>query len=174
MNYSKVMQCSILSCGIAVAILAPRALVAKDGVSGKAKNDDQCAERINANGQLVVEGRKRAKFHVDTIQSAKKNAGRLDFNDKNQGIRIRSRNLMMYEVVDTETRRLTFDLGSTETNLNTAVVTLRDLGRKGRDDFFEIAAGDYLASGNLRGGQVRLRSKHCDDSAAVVPEVPLE
>jgi hypothetical protein len=170
MNYSKAMQFSILSCCIAAAIIVPRALVAKDGAPGETGDQDECAERINANGQLVVEGRKRAKFHIDTIQSANKNSGRLDFNDKNQGIRIRSRNLTMYEVVDTETRRLTFDLGGTETNLNTAVVTVRDLGRKGRNDFFEIAAGDYLASGNLRGGQVRLRSRHCDDAPAPVPE----
>ena len=39
-------------------------------------------------------------------------------------------------------------------------------GRKGRDDFFEISSGDYLASGNLRGGQVRLRRSGCDDAPA--------
>lgn len=128
--------------------------------------DRGCRDDIRGNGNIVVgEGRKRAQFNVSGGQQGETNAavGRLDFRDKSSGIRLRSRNLTNYEIVDAETRTLTFDLGSDGTNgTSTAVVTLRDLGRKGRNDFFEISSGDYLASGNLRGGQIRLQRRGCD------------
>ena len=123
-----------------------------------------CRDDMRGNGNLIVgEGRQRAQFNVSGGQKGETISGRLDFRDKSSGIRLRSRNLTAYEEVDAETRRLTFDLGSDGTNgTSTAIVTLRDLGKKGRNDFFEISSGDYLASGNLRGGQIRLQRRGCD------------
>jgi len=121
-----------------------------------ANGADNCRETIRGDGNVLVgEGRQRAQFHVLGTELDGTVSGRLDFRDRHSGIRLRSRNLTAYEVVDAETRRLTFDLGDSAT----AIVTLRDLGRRGRNDFFEISSGDYLASGNLRGGQVRLRHR---------------
>jgi hypothetical protein len=128
-----------------------------------------CRDTIRGDGNVLVgEGRQRAQFHVSGAEQNEVISGKLDFRDRESGIRLRSRNLTAYETVDAETRRLTFDLGSDGTNAPaTAIVTLRDLGRKGRNDFFEIASGDYLASGNLRGGQIRLQRRgNCDDAAA--------
>ena len=120
-----------------------------------------CRDTIRGDGNVLVgEGRQRAQFHVSGAQQDEVVSGKLDFRDKASGIRLRSRSLTAYETVDAETRRLTFDLGLGGTNAPaTAIVTLRDLGRRGRNDFFEIASGDYLASGNLRGGQIRLQRR---------------
>ena len=123
-----------------------------------------CRETIRGDGNVLVgEGRQRAQFHVSGSQQNENTSGRLDFRDRESGLRLRSRNLTAYEVVDAETRRLTFDVGSEESPA-TAIVTLRDLGRRGKNDFFEISSGDYLASGNLRGGQIRLQKRgNCDE-----------
>lgn len=121
-----------------------------------ANGAENCRETIRGDGNVLVgEGRQRAQFHVLGTERDGISSGRLQFRDRSSGIRLRSRNLTAYEVVDAETRRLTFDLGGDVT----AIVTLRDLGRRGRNDFFELSSGEYLASGNLRGGQVRLRNR---------------
>ena len=159
---------------LAVAVIASSGwMFAADSSSAAAKRGARCRDEIKANGAILVgEGREKAKFKVDARDENGNSSGRIDYRDRDNGLTLRSRNLISYEAVDTETRRLTFDLGgSDDTNVvNTAVVTLRDLGR-GRNDFFEIAAGEYFASGNLRNGQVRLRDgSGCDD----VIEEPVE
>jgi hypothetical protein len=119
----------------------------------------KCRDSVRGAGSVVVgEGRQKASFHVSGVSRNDNVSGRLEFRDRSGSIRLRSKNLLTYEVVDADTRRLTFDLGGD----TTAIVTLRDIGRRGRDDFFEISAGDYLASGNLHHGQVRVHASVCE------------
>lgn len=158
---------------LAVGVIATSSWVFAADSSSAAKRGTRCKDEIKGNGAILVgDGRQKAKFKVDARNQNGSTSGRIDYRDQDNGLTLRSRSLVSYEVLDTETRRLTFDLGGgDDTNVvNTAVVTLRDLGR-GKNDFFEIAAGEYFASGNLRNGQVRLRDG--SDCAGVI-EVPVE
>ncbi len=177
MKHLKYVVVTLFGLSALLALAAPQDQVGpgRDG-SDDSRSDDRglrggCVENVRGDGTITVdnEGKKRAQFHVRATENdSGGGSGRLDFRDRNGSINLRSSNLISYEVVDTNTRRLTFDLGGSDDPdvINTAVVTLRDLGRRGRNDFFEVAAGDYLASGNLRGGQVRIRNRGrgCDDS----------
>jgi hypothetical protein len=150
--------------GLSISILsALLALAAAPSTNGADDTNvvNNCRDQVRGDGTIIVdERRKRAQFHVQGAEHNGSESGRLDFRDRSSGIRLRSRDLLSYEVVDEDTRRLTFGLGGEGTNaVNTAIVTLRDIGRRGRNDFFEISTGDYLASGNLRGGQIRIRQR---------------
>jgi len=142
-----------------------------DSSSSNAAKKNRCRDEVRGDGTVAVgEGRQRAKFHVRGMEDENGSSGQLDFRDKSNGVRLRSNNLIDYDVVDGETRQLTFDLGSDDTNvLNTAVVILRDLGKRGKNDFFEITVADYLASGNLRAGQVRLKANTCEPPGSPEP-----
>lgn len=143
-------------------VLVPLAACLAVAAPGPGNGSADCREEVRGDGSIIVgEGRQRARFHVRGSDQSSSDSARLDFRDKNSDLRLRSRTLISYEVVDAETRRLTFDLGGgDDTNgVNTAVVILRDLGRRGRNDFFEISTAEYLASGNLRGGQVRIKQR---------------
>jgi hypothetical protein len=172
MKRLKYVGLTVLSLSTLIMLAAP-AGPGRNGADDPPGDDNggNCMENVRGDGTVIVgEGRKRAQFHVRAGTNNATASGRLDFRDRSTGTRLRSTDLQSYEVVDTETRRLTFGLGGgDDTNaVNTAVVTLRDIGRRGRTDFFEIQSGDYLASGNLRNGQVRLRHRGhgCDDSTA--------
>lgn len=120
-----------------------------------------CTETTTANGKIVVgDGGERARFNVKVTHKKDQASGKLDYSDKANGVVIKSSELLNYEVVDTQSRRFTFVLpGSDETNVFTAVVLVQDLGKKGKNDFFSIEAGDYAAAGNLRNGQIKLKGK---------------
>lgn len=155
-------------------LLTPIALNAQEVPPGDGGTNEppvvvpDCRESIRANGQIVTgdERRERAQFNVRSDEARNGNiSGRLVFRDKGSGITINSRRLVGQEQVDAQTRRLTFEVDGNN-GTGTAVVTVRDLGRS-RDDFFELSVGEgeFLASGNLRSGNVRLKRKGrgCDD-----------
>jgi hypothetical protein len=127
-------------------------------------NTSSCREVVQANGTIYTgDGRRdRGSFHVVGELRGTNASGRLDFRDRGSNLRIRARDLVGYEVVDDQTRRLTYALSDVEGDV--AIVTLRDLGRKGRIDFFEISSGEYLVSGNLRNGNVHLKHRGGDCS----------
>ena len=176
MSASKSVGLIALSASALLTFMVARSSSAQNGPDAQRANDSairSCSEQTRGDGTIVVgEGRRdRARFHVRSTQNDSGAVGSFDFRDRTGAIRLASKNLLTYETVDVETRRLTFDLGGGDgtSGTSTAVVTLRDLGRRGRSDFFEISSGDYFASGNLRGGQVRIqhRGRNCDGT---VPE----
>lgn len=176
MSVSKSVRLIAFSTSALFTFIIAHSSLAQSSAAAQRADDSairSCSEQARGDGTIVVgEGRRdRAQFHVRSTQKDSGASGSLNFRDRSSGIRLASKNLLAYETVDAETRRLTFDLGGgDDTNvMNTAVVTLRDLGRRGRSDFFEISSGVYFASGNLRGGQVRIRhrGRNCDGA---VPE----
>lgn len=156
-----------LLCLAAVVSLCVVAMESEGARRGRAGS---CRIQVQGNGTLQTgEGRRdRAQFNVKGEQRGESLKGRLDFRDRTTDARIRSRNLLSMEELDADTRRLTFALSDVPEDV--AVVVVRDFGR-GRDDLFEIAAGEYLASGNLRSGNIKHRKQgNCD----VVVETPVE
>lgn len=166
---SKLFHSSIAAATALILVCSPNVFAAgaDDGPGHDAGNDNSgsCREVTRADGTINngAGNSSRVQFHVSGVLRDDLSVdGRLDLRDRATDARIRSRRLTAYEVVDATTRRLTFELE----DASTAVVTLSDVSKRGKEDTFQVIAGSFSAAGQLRNGNVRLGRKGCDDVVA--------
>jgi hypothetical protein len=120
-----------------------------------------CRETIRAQGALPGANRSRPTFQVRTLVSEKVIRGRVLYQDRAAHVRFRSSNLLEYEVMDENSRRLKFSSRDTNGVPIIATFVVCDFGRGTNDAFGVFVDSGYEKISHIRRGSIILRQRHC-------------
>ena len=118
---------------------------------------------MNGNGKLATPASEvPARFSFKAASVDGNLRGVLNYQDREQQIRLKSRELVEYVVLDDASRRMKFIVRDSDDLPHEIIVLACDFGPSLGDDVVEIyLPGAGSAAGELLRGKVRLRSVNC-------------
>ena len=137
-----------------------------------------CDEKIKGSGCIVIDSKNKANFGFHAAIKNGVRSGQLNYIDPTADIRVRSKAVTNYEVIDTKTRRISFEVIIND-QLGAAVITVTDNARANTPDVIQISlstgysAGIQMGSANKKGCKVDVKLENSKCPTPILPSIKM-